>query len=669
MENRFNNRDISWLYFNDRVLQQATKPEVPLLERFRFLSIFSSNLDEFYRVRIPAIKALELIKDENNGKLLEEINEIIKGQQQLFGKIIGEQLLPLLEKEEISFLYRQTIPEALKEATRELLLNQLSAFLQLIWLSEQPDFFPENNKIYIAFSCHRATVEDVLIVNIPTESNGRFFTAFADGRQYILMIDDIIKTHLESMLPDVIFDYAYSFKITRDADLDLHDEFKGDLASKIETQITIRDLGLATRFLYDAAMPESLKLKLMAAFKLQAATLVAGGAYHNLKDLSGLPVKKESLNYPIWNAQHFPLPCVSMFDCLDKEDMLVSVPYQSYERVLQFFNQAAVDPYVDEIFITLYRIAGDSIIANALISAAKNGKQVTVFVELKARFDEANNIQWAKKMKAAGVKIIYSIPGLKVHAKVALVKRKMGNRSHYYGVFSTGNFNESTARFYTDHILITANKEMLREAELLFLFLAKRRKPNETDYFTLNHLLIAQFNLQSVFLKLIDEEIAAANKGMEASITIKLNNLEEEVLINKLYEASQAGVKIRLLVRSICRIKPGVPGLSEHIEVHRIVDRYLEHPRIFVFHNNNEPKIFLGSADWMNRNIYRRIEVCFPLYNAALKRRLLDLLEIQWKDKESAVLINEEGHNVSMIPNEPKEPNSQEAIYNYFKNK
>jgi polyphosphate kinase len=669
LENRFNNRDVSWLYFNDRVLQQATKPEVPLLERFRFLSIFSSNLDEFYRVRIPAIKALELIKDENNGELLEDINEIIKGQQQLFGKIIGEQLLPLLEKEQITFLYRQAIPETLKEGTKELLLNQLSAFLQLTWLSEQPDFFPENNNIYIAFSCRRAAEEDVLIVNIPTASNGRFYTAFADGRQYIVMIDDIIKTHLESMLPDVVFEDAYSFKITRDADLDLHDEFKGDLASKIETQITIRDLGLATRFLYDAAMPESLKQKLMSAFKLQAATLVAGGAYHNLKDLSGLPVKQESLNYPIWKAQHFPLPCVSIFDCLDKEDMLVSVPYQSYERVLQFFNQAAVDPYVDEIYITLYRIAGDSIIANALISAAKNGKQVTVFVELKARFDEANNIQWAKKMKAAGVRIIYSIPGLKVHAKVALVKRKIGGRSHYYGVFSTGNFNESTARFYTDHILITANKEMLREAELLFLFLAKRRKPNETDYFKLNHLLIAQFNLQSVFLKLIDEEIAAAGKGQEAAITIKLNNLEEEVLINKLYEASQAGVKIRLLVRSICRIKTGVPGWSEHIEVHRIVDRYLEHPRIFVFHNNKEPKIFLGSADWMNRNIYRRIEVCFPLYNAALKRRLLDLLEIQWKDKESAVLIDAEGHNISMIPNEPKVVNSQEAIYNYFKNK
>jgi polyphosphate kinase len=668
LENRFNNRDVTWLYFNERVLLQASKQEVPLLERFRFLSIFSSNLDEFYRVRMPAIRALQEIRDGNNESLLKEINDIIQRQQQLFGHTLVHELLPLLREAHIWLVYKEAIPAVLAERTEALLRNQLSAFLQLVWLSAQPEFFPESNKIYLAFACKRADVDDVLIVNIPSTSNGRFYTETIAGTQYIVFTDDIIKTHLPMMISGVSFGDAYSFKVTRDADLELHDEFMGDLAEKIEAQIAIRDFGLATRFLYDAAMPESMQQKLLAAFQLQAATLVEGGAYHNLKDLAGLPIKKDTFIYTSWEPEHLPIPCEHLFDCLDKEDILVNVPYQSYQRVLAFFNQCAIDPFVTDISITLYRIAGDSLIANAMISAAKNGKLVTVFVELKARFDEANNIQWAKRMKAAGVKIIYSIPGLKVHAKVALVKRMVNDRSTYYGVFSTGNFNETTARFYTDHTLLTARKEMLREVEMLFLFLAKRRKPAVDDVFKLDCLLIAQFNLQSEFLRLIDGEIELARKGLPAAITIKMNNLEEEVLIHKLYEASDAGVKIRLIVRSICRIRPQVQGLSDNIEVHRIVDRYLEHPRVFVFNNNNDPKIFLGSADWMNRNIYRRIEVCFPVYDVTLKQLLLNLLELQWSDTGSAVIIDEDGHNKS-IPSDKPLRYSQEEIFHYFKNR
>ncbi|KAA5536477.1 polyphosphate kinase 1 [Taibaiella lutea] len=668
MENRFNNRDVSWLYFNERVMLQASKTDVPLMERFRFLSIFSSNLDEFYRVRMPAIRALQQIKDENNELLLKEIDNIIKNQQQSFGQILNKELLPLLHAANIHFVYREKMPEVMMEKTKEFMLNKISAFLQLIWLSEHPNFFPESNKIYLAFACQHKSMDDVLIINIPAEECGRFYTETINGIQYIVTIDDIIKTHLAEMLNGIELQEVYSFKITRDADLELHDEFKGDIALKIEEQIAVRDFGLATRFLYDASMSASLKQKLMTAFQLQAATLVEGGAYHNLKDLSGLPLRNETFNYLPWKAKHFPLPCGSMFECLEKGDILVSVPYQSYERVLQFFNAAAIDPYVTEISITLYRIAGDSVIANALISAAKNGKQVTVFVELKARFDEANNIRWAKKMKAAGVKIIYSIPGLKVHAKVALVKRKLNDRSTYYGVFSTGNFNESTARFYTDHILLTCNNDMLREAEMLFIFLAKRRKPLINDTFGFRHLLIAQFNLQSEFLKHIEQEIQHARQGLPAAVFIKLNNLEEEVLINKLYEASAAGVKINLIVRSICRVRPGVKDLSENITVRRIVDRYLEHPRIFVFHNNGNQKTFLGSADWMNRNIYRRIEVCFPLYDNKLKQQIWKLLEMQWQDTAAAVSIDENARNIPLVAGNAPLISSQETIFNFFQN-
>ncbi|HSC36987.1 MAG TPA: phospholipase D-like domain-containing protein, partial [Chitinophagaceae bacterium] len=334
------------------------------------------------------------------------------------------------------------------------------------------------------------------------------------------------------------------------------------------------------------------------------------------------------------------------------------------DTVLRFFNEAAIDPSVEEVYTTLYRVAGNSRIAHALISAAGNGKKVSVLVELKARFDEANNIRWAKQMKAAGVKIIYSSNALKVHAKIALVKRKHAS-APYLGLLATGNFNETTAHVYTDHILLTAHQPMLTEMEQLFTFLSKRKKPEETDRINFAHLLVAQFNLQGEFLRLIDREIAHAAAGGQAYITIKLNNLEEEVLINKLYEASNAGVKINLLVRSICRLVPGVKGQSENILVKRIVDRYLEHGRVFIFGNDGNEEIYMGSADWMNRNIYRRIEVCFPVYDGSLREELRHIIGLQWQDNEQAVWIDKELNNVAITGSDDK-IRSQQAIYHYL---
>jgi polyphosphate kinase len=355
----------------------------------------------------------------------------------------------------------------------------------------------------------------------------------------------------------------------------------------------------------------------------------------------------------------------SLFEEVEKKDLMLHPPYQSYDMVLRFFNEAAVDPAVTEIYVTLYRIASDSRIGNALVSAAKNGKKVSVLVELKARFDEANNIRWAKKMKAAGVKIIYSAASLKVHAKIALVKRRKENRISYVGLLATGNMNESTARFYTDHILFTAHPEILREMELLFIFLGHRKKAGNPGLINFNYLLVAQFNLQQRFLQLIDREIENAHQGREAAITIKMNNLEEKVLIKKLYEASQAGVTIRMIVRSICCLRPGVPGLSENITVTRIVDRYLEHGRIFVFHNNGAPELYMGSSDWMNRNIYRRIEVCFPVFDEEIKKQVMDILQLQLQDNGQAVQIDPQLNNVP-LPKEGELVNSQQAIYNYL---
>lgn len=664
------NRDISWLTFNGRVLQEATRPRVPLLERLKFLSIYSSNLDEFYRVRIPALLALSRIDGPERAEegVPGEVNRIIGGQQQTFGRVLREELLPALEAQGIHFVYRQPVPELLKAATREYFLSRIAAFLQLVRLSAAGEFFPENNKIYLAIGITEDGRDDVVIVNIPSPECGRFYTAIADGIQYVLTIDDIIKDNLAFVVPGADIRTCYSFKITRDAELDLADEFKGDIAEKIEQQITIRELGLATRLLYDAEMPASELQQLVQTFHLEHATRVEGGAYHNLRDLADFPVKRDNLSYDRWPSVPCGLSQQKIFERIAERDMLLHVPYHSYDTVLQFFNEAALDPAVTDISITLYRMAGDSLIGNALISAARNGKNVTVFVELKARFDEANNIRWSKRMKAAGVKIIYSIPGLKVHAKVALVKRREEGRNVYYGLLATGNFNESTARFYTDHILMTAHKGMLRELELLFIFLAKRRKPETADnFFAPEHLLVAQFNLQNEFLRLIGEEIAAAQQGKPAGITIKLNNLEEEVMINKLYEAAQAGVKIELLVRGICRLKPGMPGISEGTTVKRIVDRYLEHGRIFIFHNNGNSKVYLGSADWMNRNIYRRIEVCFPVYEPELKRALQKMMRIQLEDTGSAVVLDASGNNTGGPSDAPDALHAQREIYEMIK--
>ncbi|MES1215642.1 MAG: polyphosphate kinase 1 [Bacteroidota bacterium] len=675
----FFNRDISWLSFNERVLMEATKEDVPLLERVKFLSIFSSNLDEFYRVRMPALKALNKIKkqkknDDNEvavaGDVIEQASLIIYRQQKYFGHLITEELIPKLKEKNIYILYNEPIPDSIRKDTTAYFFNTLSTFIQVVYVSKIHDFFPENNKLYIAVVLLQEEKEDIAILNIPSDAVPRFYHIKIHETNYTVFIDDIIKDNLAFIFPGYEIAGSFSIKVTRDAELNLLDEYEGDLAEKIEKQISKRDFGLATRFLYQPGISSHILQQLIDVFSLTDATSIAGGNYHNLKDFSSFPVNESSLLYPSRNGVEYIFRQQEnfLFKEIQYNDILIHSPYNSYNTVLRFFNEAAIDNEVKEIFTTLYRVASESKIVQALITAARNGKDVTVFVELKARFDEANNIKWAKRMKAAGVKIIYSIPDLKVHAKVALVKRKQKGRETYLGLLATGNLNESTARFYTDHILLTANGKMLRELELLFIFLSHRKNAEHPDKITFKHLLVAQFNLQKKFLDLMDHEIANAKQGLPAAITIKMNNLEEEILISKLYEASNAGVKINLIVRSICCLVPGIPGMSENIFVKRIVDRYLEHGRIFMFHNNNDEIIYLGSSDWMNRNIYRRIEVCFPVYEKALKNEIKEILSLQLQDNMAAVMLNETMDNISLEKNS-NPLRSQEAIYQYCLNK
>lgn len=660
---------------------EAAKPGVPLMERIKFLSIYSSNLDEFYRVRMPALMALhKLYKKDNIQKKNEkwqypdivlQANEIIQKQLDCFGNILRKQLLPALKENGIHLIYEEPLPDIIKQYTSDYFFSEILAFIKPANISRgEQTFFPENNKLYIGVVVENKGREDLIVINIPSAEIPRFFNVRVGYTDYIVFIDDIIKDNIGTILGNLQTKACFNFKVTRDAEINIEDEFIGDIAEKIEKQIEKRDFGLATRFLYEPVEPFRHIESVIAALDIANAITIQGGCYHNLKDLLSLPVKKADLLYP--EIKPISIDIARQKSLLLKQlltkDLIIHTPYHSYNPVLRFFNEAAVDAAVEEISVTLYRVASDSRIVNALISAAKNGKKVTVFVELKARFDEANNLRWSKRMKAAGIKIIYSIPTLKVHAKIAMIKMRKNETVKYFGLLATGNFNENTARIYTDHILLTSNSAILQEMETLFHFISRREKPAKEKFIPFNFLMVAQFNLQQRFLDLINNEIENVKKGLPAKITIKLNNLEERVLIRKLYEASAAGVKISLIVRSICCLVPGVPGMSENITVRRIVDRYLEHSRIFIFHNNGKQDVYLGSADWMNRNIYRRIEVCFPIYDEVIKEEIINLVNIQLKDNTQAVLIDDALQN-NTITQDGTSIRSQEEIYHFLTNK
>lgn len=637
----------------------AADPQVPLFERVRFLSIFSSNLDEFFRVRMPALMALHHI-EEADTKLLPAVQDTIKAQLQEFGQILTGQLLPALRAEGVRLYYGEEIGEAHKKAVRDYFYNTVLGFLQpvVIELNTPVEMFLENNALYFVVCLSDGKHG---IVNIPSANLPRFLRL---PDKQIIFLDDVIREHIAFLFPHKKITGCYSIKLTRDAEIDV-DEFSGPLLEKVENMLVKRQLGVPTRFLYDARMPDALRDSLAGYFRIAHVELVAGGRYHNLKDLAELPMPSanSACAYPPMPAA--PVAALegegSLLDTVKEKDVLLHVPYQRYDYILRYFNEAATDPDVKEIYVTLYRVASGSQIVHALISAAKNGKQVTVMVELKARFDEANNIRWAKRMKEAGVKILYSIPGLKVHAKVALVKRKRGFRWDHIGLLATGNFNESTARFYTDHVLLTAHEGITQELELLFVYMQTGISPTRYNFMHFEHLLVAQFNLTDRFTAMIRREAENARKGLPARIVIKLNNLQEKQMIAELYAAAEAGVEIDLIVRSICCIVP-----RKGIRLRRIVDRYLEHARIFIFHNNGEEEIYMGSADWMNRNLHRRIEVCFPVYDAVYRQQVRDIIDIQLADNTNAVILDAQIRNVP-IEKKEGEPavNAQKGIYAY----
>lgn len=674
------NRDLSWLGFNFRVLQEAADENVPLYERIKFLSIFSSNLDEFFRVRYPSVFAFSKLNPKTqvkasvgfNEDIPEKMQNEINRQLNIFGSTLVEQLIPALKANGINFYYRDPIREEHLSEIRDLFLSNVLSFIQPLWLEGNVEqrFIPENNRLYFVVtlkSSDQVTVRNA-IINIPSNKLPRFFVLSPlDNEEYVIFIDDIIRENMVCLFPGSEILGIYSIKFNRDAELNLNEEYSDDLLNKIEKQLKKREFGPPSRFLFENGMPRNVQLFLASVFDLQFTEMFAGGRYHNLSDLSSFPSFNKNLKYPKRKPLNIVgnMHCGDIFNVLGKQDILLHLPYHSYNPVLSFFNQAAIDVDVTEIFITLYRVAADSHIVNALIGAAKNGKKVTVFIELKARFDEANNIRWSRQMKEAGIKMIYSLPHIKVHSKIALVKKGSGKEALNYAILSTGNFNETTAQFYTDHLLMTTDLSIIEELSLLFKFLQADNKENAKPKIKFEKLLVSQFNMTENFEKLVESEIKKALLGEEALVRIKLNNLEEPGMISLLYRASQAGVKINLCVRGICCLMPGVEGISENITVKRLVDQYLEHSRLFIFGKDDSAEVIMGSADWMTRNLYHRIEVCVAIKNISLKKELVDYFEIQWSDTTNAVELS------STLEPKPKEQtinvvNAQQSIYAYL---
>lgn len=666
---KYFNRDLSWLSFNLRVLEESLDPQLPLVEKIKFIAIHASNLDEFYRVRVAHLETLSKLGDFNDEEnssyqdILAQVRREASHQTNYLRSILAAAVIPELESNNI-ILYQdhREVREEHLEFIYEYFNTQVASYLQPIWLTDRTTPFLEDRQLYLIWQVlHHDSDEQLILLNLPTQHLPRFIALpRIEDKHYVIYLDDIVRIGGERLLENYTVKGCFSIKLNRDAELNI-DEHLGAIASQMRSRLAQRSLGAPSRFQYDVAMPEELVSLCVNLFNIQSDELTATGRYQQMSDFFTFPIPAHSLpTLSKWKPlKHHELASYkNYFRALDEKDFLLFFPYQSYDHVLIFFNQAVLDPYVTEIMATFYRVASDSHIVNALISASKNGKKVRAFVEVKARFDEANNLLWAEKMEKAGIEISYSLPDIKVHAKTALITRVKDGATKTYGFYGTGNFNERTAGIYSDIGLLTSNPAMNEELKEVFLYLYTGKQPEP-----FNHLLVSQFNIIDRFKELINNEIRIAKNGGEAKIIIKLNNLEDSEMIDALYEASNAGVKIEMIVRSICRLRPGVPGLSENISVTRVIGRYLEHSRIFIFNNNNEPKIFLGSSDWMERNLRSRVEVVFPVYDEGCRAEIFSFINLQLAPYRKTGVLDRYLKSIPIETEATCGDDSQEAFY------
>ena len=682
------NREISWLQFNERVLQESADKRVPIIDRIRFLGIFSNNLDEFFRVRYATVK--RTVDNDLTGK-------------ETLGGMLATDLLALITK--ISIEAQSKSLKILKDITEELkshsiyLINETelstdqSVFVTNYFLSKvNPELttidlntvedFPmlKESAAYLAVRLVKnlsklklsSKTQEVhyALIEIPSSLNRFVVLPEEDQKNYVMMLDDVIRHCLNRIF--FMFDYdaieAHMIKITRDAELDIDDDLDKSFLEKISTSVSNRKISDPVRFVYDKRIKLDTLTFLTEKIGIEDTdSVIPGGRYHNRKDYMNFPnfgraaiqySKIEPLAVPNFEME------VSVFDQIRQRDYMLYTPYQNYAYVIRFLKEAALDPKVKEIKITIYRLAGNSQVAAALINAAKNGKAVTVQIELQARFDEESNISYANRFKEAGIRLVFGIRGLKVHSKICVVTRETENKAvEYFGFISTGNFNESTARIYTDHTLFTTHKGILLETHKVFDFL-------ETTYRVrkYKHLIVSPHYTESTYTRLIQQEISNAKTGKEAYIRIKMNSFTSYKMIDKLYKASEEGVKIDLIIRGINCLIPGVKGMSENIRAISIVDKFLEHTRMFIFANGGDPKVYISSADWMTRNIENRVEVGVPIYQENLKTELMEVFDIYWNDNQKARVFSAKQDNA--YRKNKKEPlRAQFALYDYYKSK
>lgn len=673
------NREISWLYFNERVLQEAEDKNVPLIERIRFLAIFSSNLDEFYRVRVATLNRLANLNTKakevfgyNPKKILNEIKRIVVRQERKFNHLYEDVIIKELAKERIFLINEQQLNVSRGLFVREYFRETVLSTLVPIMITKG-QAFPELKDRSIYFLVKLTKNKDgekvrYALIQIPRSSLSRFKVLPETNQlKFIILLDDIIRYCLDDIF--FIFDYdtieAYSIQLTRDAELDLDKNVSEKFIDALTKSLQRRKKGKPMRLLYDSDMPLDMLTYLVAQLDLTADGLIPGNRYHNFKDFIKFPnVGRPELEYS--RIQPLPIKDLttgrSIFAQIAKKDYLINLPYQSFDYIIHFLREAAIDPKVKTINITLYRLAESSRVINALINAAKNGKTVNCLLELKARFDEEANIYWTNRLEEEGVIVNYGILDYKVHSKVCLITRIEKGKEVYYANLATGNFNEKTAKLYCDHSLFTSNR--LLTEELLKLFGGLQKKVFYRGY---NHLIVSPLESRQKIYDLIDQEIKHATNGFSSHIILKMNSLSDEDVIAKLYDASNAGVKIQLIVRGMCCLIPGIDGFSTNIEVISLVDKYLEHARVWIFSNNGKEIMYLSSADMMTRNLDRRVEVAFPILDATIRAEIREIINIQLRDNTKSREINQFNNNRYHKTSCKSICRAQDDIYTYLK--
>jgi len=674
-DNRYVNREISWLQFNARVLQEAADITVPLIERLRFLGIFSNNLDEFFKVRYATVKRIVQAgkggKSELGGirasELLEIITQIVIKQQSDSLAILNKIELQLRD-ENIFKIDETQIEPFHHDFIKNYFIEKISPALVTIILNDLVQLPNLNDSAaYLAVRMVlRENQKQFALIEIPKSINRFIELPQNNDKNYIIMIDDLLRYFLDDIFN--IFDYesisAHMIKITRDAELDFESDLSKSFIEKISDSVKHRQTGQPVRFVYDKNIHKETLQYLMSKMGIDAEdSIIPGGRYHNRRDYMAFPsLGRTDLLYQ--KIQPLLVKGLSLegsiFEEISKKDFLIYAPYHTFSYIVKFLREAALDPKVKTIKITIYRLAEISHIASSLINAAINGKNVTVSIEIQARFDEQANIEYAQQMETEGIHLVFGVQGLKVHSKICVIEREENKKLKRYGFVSTGNFNESTAKIYTDCTLLTANQSLLKDIDKVFTFF-------ETNYqiFKYKHIITSPHYTQKALFNLIDSEIQNVKRGKPAFIKIKINSITSYDMVDKLYQASSAGVQIQMLVRGSCCLIPGIKGMSENIEVISIVDKFLEHSRLYIFGNNNNPKVYISSADWMTRNIENRVEVSCPIYDENIKQELLDTFEISWNDNVKARLLNDSQNN-EYVKNDKNKLRSQLAIYDYY---